>query len=290
MLHAALRWIVPLAAFFVVGPLSAWMVAALTAVDGSGHATFFTSAALAKALIALAIALIAAAGTGVLASRLLGPRTGLFAAGLVLAWSAYSTGPMNSVVSLAGRSALSSFTIESALLALVGLGLAVAVLAIRPINWPTPAPTAAHPHPQPLTPPPEPRQLFASNLPVALAACLGVSGVMVYLIAQDTLPLQTLAACIIAGVFGALAARVVALNISAAVFVLAVTLLGVLGGIAALLLHSGPTAAADAALANRLFFLARPSPMTYLAGALLGVPMGLSWADSIVHKHVPAHA
>jgi hypothetical protein len=47
----------------------------------------------------------------------------------------------------------------------------------------------------------------------------------------------------------------------------------------------------DAYIAGALGALARPMPLDYLAGALLGVSFGLGWAKSFLHHEaVPAAA
>ena len=42
----------------------------------------------------------------------------------------------------------------------------------------------------------------------------------------------------------------------------------------------------DYAFANQMLTLANPAPLDWFAGALLGAPIGMSWAGSLVHKRL----
>jgi hypothetical protein len=63
--------------------------------------------------------------------------------------------------------------------------------------------------------------------------------------------------------------------------------MGVLAAIGPLtgLFITGKAQVATAAMEGRVFPLAVPMPLDWLAGALWGIPLGLSWADSMVEKH-----
>ena len=50
-------------------------------------------------------------------------------------------------------------------------------------------------------------------------------------------------------------------------------------------IHGSPEQLVRAALAGKLFVLARPLPLDWLAGAFIGAPIGLVWAASMVDKH-----
>ena len=39
--------------------------------------------------------------------------------------------------------------------------------------------------------------------------------------------------------------------------------------------------------AGELFALARPAPLDWIAGGFIGVAIGISWAGSMIDRHVP---
>ncbi len=102
--------------------------------------------------------------------------------------------------------------------------------------------------------------------------------------AREGIKGQTIAAAIAAGAVGATVARVVAPEAARWVIATAPILLGVAGPIAAVVVHKDQVL--DHAFSNRLLALAYPAPLDWLAGALLGAPMGLSWAASILHNRL----
>jgi hypothetical protein len=79
--------------------------------------------------------------------------------------------------------------------------------------------------------------------------------------------------------------RLASQQVSPTVMFAGVMLTSVIGPIGAVLLHPAGVGPAQAALAGTLFPLARPMPLDYLAGALIGLPLGLWWAGSMLERH-----
>jgi hypothetical protein len=91
-------------------------------------------------------------------------------------------------------------------------------------------------------------------------------------------------------VLAAAAGRIASQQITGAVFIAAVAVLGIAGPAIAMMIHKTPMGAVHAAQAGKLFFLARPLPLDLVAGAFVGTPFGLVWAGSMIDRKQPATA
>lgn len=290
MLHSAVRWLIPILAFVVLGPVAGWLTASLRAPDGAPDATLLLSVSPMRGVLAglgvFALALVA----GAAAARMMSTRWGLFCAGLVLVWAAWGTGRVDHIL---GRtqsgSTLYTLSIEGLLVGALGIALAFILLRIPTIKRAAPL-TELHQHFHVPPPPDEPRGFDDKALPVAVLAAAAAGGVAVFLIAQDSLKGQTFAAAAIGAVFAAAAGRVVSQRLSCVAFFGAFAVLMAASPAAATLVHSGSSGVLKAALANNLFRLARPVPLDWIAGAFIGIPIGLTWAGSMIEKHHPAEA
>ena len=284
MSHVLQRWTVLLVSLLVLGPVAGLLVATLRAPDGGAHASLFLNTSPAwGAVIGLLVFALAAAG-GVPAARVGGVGHGYFCAGLVLAWAAWATGQIDRILHRA-QSASTMYALTGEAVFVGALGLALGVLLLRISK--DPAPDSAgqdrthHSHHV------EPRSLWNNSTPQALLIGAAVGGVIAWLVAQDTLKGQTFAAAAFAGMLGATAGRTSAPNASAVTFVAAIMLLAIVSPIVATFMHAGDLGPARAAVAGRLFSLARPLPLDWVAGAFFGIPLGLSWAASMIDRHAP---
>lgn len=285
MIQIALRWMLPLIALLAVGPLAGMLTASLHAPDGSHAASLLLSTHPLRGVLAGVGVLVLAGAMGLAAARIVSPHYGLFSAGIVLAWGAWGTGTIDAIIRarpaalLPGPSAESAtslfgfLSLEAAILLPLAVALAWLILRIGR----RPAPGSPHQ--------PEPTEVRDASAGVGLIAALAVGGVLVWLIAQESNKGQTFAAATIAGVGAAVAGRLAAVRISAAVFVAAIALLAVIAPATALAVHGTGAQPLLAAQGGLLFNLARPLPLDYLAGAFVGVPIGLSWAASMLEQH-----
>jgi hypothetical protein len=287
MLQTLLRWLIPIVACLVVGPLAGLLTHGLRGVDGGDQTTLLVNTSpwlgLAAGLAALALAGV----TGVVASAAIGPRLGLFSAGLVLTWAAFGTGRIDGVltVSPGAASPMGRIALEGVIVGGMGVIIAAAILlmpvrraAMAPAAGTTPAPRDPHP----VAHFPEPRKIVDASALPGLGASLVVFGVVVWLAAQSTYKGQTIASAALAAMMAGVALRVVAVNASAVWVFVGAALLSTASPLAASWAHTDLT---RAALGNDLLRLAKPLPLDYLAGALLGAPMGLAWGASMVVKH-----
>lgn len=280
MVQAVVRYAIPLLALFGAGPIAGYLTASLRTPDAGSGASLLVSASPSQGIIAGLVSMALALVIGVIGARFVGRRAGLFSAGLVLAWAAINTGRVDTIIGRSGSGgALNTIALEGVLVGLVGVAVAIVIFMV-----PERAPSAA-PSPGQAQLPPEPTKLLDPSAPVAIAAAIAASGVACWLIAQSTMKGQTFAAATIAGIFAAAAGRMASQRVSPAIFVAGIAILACAAPATAVFVHSGADGAFKAAISGRLFALARPLPLDWLAGAFLGIPVGLSWAGSMLDKH-----
>jgi hypothetical protein len=283
------RWTIYLLCLCIVGPAAGALTGALRASDGSHAASplFCTSPGLglAAGVGALVLALI----MGLLAAKFVSTAAGFTAAGLVVAWAAWRTGDVDDMIRAAQSGGpLLWQVVEGAFFGILGLLVAVVLFA-----WGR----AEH----------EPRQdrvpgdvavahavarSFASILirvfkgkgglavlPVAVIAA-AVAG---WLIGVNPHKGQAVFAAIAAGVLGGAAGRLVDFEVSLPSLVLPIVVLGVIGPLTGFA-FAGGGGIVHAAYKGTLFPLANITALDWIAGALLGIPVGVAWAGSMMEK------
>lgn len=285
MLNVLVRWAIPLSALFILGPLAAALIAGLRAPDGGGQVSLLLSTTpmqgVLGGLAALGLALLA----GVLGARFIEQRSGLMAAGLVLAWAAWNTGRIDRVLAISpARSALFTLAVESALFGLLAVGVALVILKV-PTRMPrfiaagdTTRVLGDKTHH-------EPTRLIDPTAALALAAAIVGAAVGAWFVASAMLKGQTFAAAVVAGLLAAAAGRLASQRVTPAWFFLGLVLVAIAGPVIATFMHAGTLGPTRAAFAGRLFPLARLMPLDWIAGAFVGVPLGLWWAGSMIEKH-----
>jgi hypothetical protein len=292
MKAATLRWTFYLAALLLFGPIAGSLMARLSAADGGPDASplVCTQPGLGIAL-ALGVVLIALV-LGALAARFCGIKPGLSTAGIVVAWAAWRTGTIDQMIRTAHSGApLTRQAAEGLLLGLLGLLIVLIISAAgarhRDPHEPS-LPTAEYGFGASLAR--NARSLATSFKPptvVALPLALLAGGAVAGLIAATPLKGQAVFAAVFGAVAAAAAGRLVEEEISYPFLYLPVALLAVaapLTGFAA-----GSAGIVRASYANALFPLANITAMDWIAGALLGVPLGASWAGSMAEKRaIPA--
>lgn len=286
MRHTLYRWLLLLLAMFVLGPIAGMMAGSLRATDGGPQTSLLVNDSLVMGLLVTLGVFFLAAVAGIAGSFISGLRHGMLCTGLVLAWAAWGMGQIDRILHhTQSASTMYALSAEGVLVGMLSVALAAVLVLIarQPALEPELAP---HHHT------PEPRSLVDKATPMALAASLVVAGIIAWLVAQDTLKGQTFAAAALAGMFGATAGRLTASAASALTFVLAIALLAIASPLIAAFMHSSPIGPTRAALAGTMFPLARLLPLDWAAGAFVGIPLGLSWATSLVdkHGHAPAPA
>jgi len=284
VLHSVLRWLVPIGSCLLLGPLAGWLTHTLRAPDGGAHTSLLLSASPLLGLLAGAGAVLLAGIAGVFAAAIIGTRMGLFTAGLVLAWASFGTGRIDGIlgrVAAGGRGggagAMTLLSVEGLVVGLLGVLIAAAVLLV-PVRRAASQADAQH---HPVQHFAEPRKILHRSAPLAMFAGVVGAGLVVWLVAQSTAKGQTFAAAALGGVVAGAALRILAVHASGVWAFVAFAILSTASPVLARFMSDDVAAAA---LSGQLLRLAHPLPLDYLAGALVGVPMGLAWGASMVVK------
>lgn len=284
MTKAVLRWVIPLAALLLLGPVAGWLTYSLRAPDGGPETSLLLSNSPVMGLLAgVGVFALAAVG-GCISARMFGGAAGLFAAGLVLAWGAWGLGRIDQIVRRAGNgSTMWVLSIEGVFVGVLGVLAAVAILR-------------AGRHGKHLE---EPEPMFSRASLVALGLGALGAAAAAWIVAREPLKGQMFAAGACAGIVAAIVGHLSSARSPASVFVAAVAVLAAVSPALSTLVNLVPRASGGSSLAilpssaqvvsavraGTMLPLARPLPLDWLAGAFIGVPMGLSWAGAMVEKH-----
>lgn len=279
MLKAVLYWIIMLLAALAVGPAAGALVGGLRAPDGAGHVTPLTSTPAALGLGAGIAALLLAIGAAYLSARLLGPRAAMTVAGIVAAWIAVRSAAPDDLIQRTQRPGMVwLLAVEGAILGTLALFGAFAVLRAG-------GPARGEP------------RTFADgglkSIAAGAAAAAPVAAVIAYLVAFESLKLQTVFAASFAGIGAGAAAALACSLVSSERSIVRPTLaafagmalLAAVGPASALAVNSG--AMLKSAYAGMYFPLAAPLAFDWIAGAFLGIPIGIGWAGAMIDKHPP---
>lgn len=294
MTKAVLRWALPLAALLVVGSIGGWMTGSLRATDGATDTTALASASPVMGLAAAIGALLLAVAAGVFTSHLIGSAFGMWACGLALMMAAWRFGTVDQILLRERASSpLISMAIEGLILGLIGfVGCAAIVAAGRREDA-----RLAELHPGA---PPIPASfrdalvgaLKSKELPLVIIA--GAIGALLaaWLIGQSPAKGQAIAgafgAGIAAGAVGRFAGAFIEDSAPASAYMLAMALASTLGPVVALV--AGGSGVVDASLRGSLIGTANLIPMDWLAGAFMGLPIGLRWVGAHVQQGEPSRA
>lgn len=266
MARIALRWGLLAAATLLIGPAAGRLMAGVSAPDGGEQATALLAASSMAGVAAAFGALILTLLTGLATARLTTRRNGLFAAGVVLAWAAFRSATTGGLLRWAQSDGpLLSLAVEAGVIGVVGLGAAWAVCRVAPESTDGESP-----------------RVFSGESVLGLAVALAVGAVTGWLVAREGTKGQSLAAAGLAMIAGAAVARVVAPKCHPVGVMASAVLLGAASPLAGLMISENAVAAS---YEQTLFPLARMVPLDWLAGAYLGVPLGMTWAGSLHARH-----
>ena len=288
MLKSTLKWALLLGSLLAVGPLVATLMMRVNDVDGGRAVTFLVNGDLTAALMTLAVLVGCVLTVGVVAARLFGLSTAMACAGFIVAWTASAQGNLESIVRRAvGGEDLPKLAVEGLLVTLAA-GVAAALFgrisaaahasAVKPSSDRSRGPLSllvtgdtARENPVPI--------LLAS-----LAAGVIVSAIGVWLIALSGARNQTLAAAILGGIAAGAVNQVLSANrsftLTPLVPILSIALLGLLAPLVVLGVEGQGANLVARIYDGTVLNLARPVSLDWAAGALIGVPLGMSWAGS----------
>ncbi len=281
MLKAALRSIVVVASLLAIGPLAAMLINSLRDADGGRAVTLLVNGNLGGGLAAGAVVFVAAAIVGLAASHFLSLNTGLMSAGIILAWGRWGEGTLEGVVRRAGNGKdLTMLAVEGLVVTLIAAALTRLMVKV--------AHNAQHPDSKPsgaLIAGPDGASIWPMFFAVLLAGA-AAAGVITWLLSVSGAKGQTFAAAVLGAIAAGATAQVIAsskgFHAMPATPMLSIALVALVGPLVAMVMHGAGLI--DAVYSGKVFSLARPFCLDWAAGALLGVPIGLGWAGSMLDR------
>ena len=264
MKAAILRWTLYLAALLVLGPLAGSLTGALHGVDGSPDATPLVSSAPVPGVLAALGAMVIALAGGAVAAVLIGVDGAFSVAGLILAWAAWRSGVVNELIRTAHSARpLFSLAIEGLLFGAVALAVACAVAAAGKRQ------------------PTDPVHRFFGTRPLpVIATGFVAAAVGAWLVAVTPLKGQAMAGAMVGGILAAAAGRLADPEAPVPLLTAPVLILAIIAPLTGFVTKGGADVV-QAAYQGALFPTANITPLDYIAGAFLGVPIGVSWAASM---------
>lgn len=289
MTQLTLKWILVLAALFAVGPIAASLVAPLRLTDGSHAASLFTDGSFSRGLLAGLGVLGIALAIGVISGRLVVRDMGLTCAGLVIAWAAWRFSTVDRAIARSGDTGMfTMLAIEGLVVTLAGLAIAAAVGLTAKDHARGIALFATFGHDTPFGE-------TVPRVPLAIATVIGMAagGAAVWLVAAEAMKGQCVMAAVSGGIAAGAAAQLYAstqrLRLGTLVPMASFVVLAAASPLITQNIHGSQAVAV--AMGGDLFPLGKLGPLDWLAGALLGTPIGVAWANSMLEKeHTPAHA
>jgi hypothetical protein len=269
MRQATIRWTIYILALCVFGPLAGMLTGSLRATDGSHAATPLsctnTGMGLLMGLGAVGIALL----LGVIAAKLQGVAAGFSTAGIILAWAAWKTGTIDDMIRTSqSGSPLIAQSLEGVVFGVLIAGVALAIWLMGGKGDGK-----------------DLKQKLLHGAGTALPVAVIAGAAAAWFIAVTPIKGQAVFGAIAAGVVGAAAAKLVDGSITLPTLVVPIVALAVLGPLSGYAVAGGTaTGVVQASYAGRLFPLANITALDWIAGAMIGIPLGVAWAASMVEK------
>lgn len=267
------RMIALQAVFWILGPAVVWMFRGLRAPDGGPDISMLMTQPMWMGLGATLLAAGLACAAAAAAAAAFGARSGIFAAGLVMVWPAWAAGSIEGILRRTqSASTLWLLALEGLFIGLIIAGIGIIVLRGASTSGLLTAPRSKA----------DASRLTMQQLASAALVGLAAAAVGAHAVARNELPAQTIAATFTAGLLGAIGATLLAPGISPALILVGLAPLAAIGPAASAIIDG-------AAIINHLYEgsmlpLGRPTPLQWLAGLCLGVPVGASWAAGLVKR------
>ncbi|MEM9372990.1 MAG: hypothetical protein AAGA55_05040 [Planctomycetota bacterium] len=289
MMDSVARWVVRGVSLLLIGPLAAGIAGGVRAIDGSQAATLLTGEGMTAGVIALVgvgVCVVVAAGVAALVCD---RHEAVLNAGFVMAWVAWTSGRMGEAYRLVPEAGtLIRIALEAGFV--IGVAVVAMLVADRLARRPARDEGLALSGTDFLA------ALRSKQALPTVGVSLGLSLLLAWLFARHDAPGQSLGTAFFcglgAGVFGSLAGQSVAAQAGSApqreapgvpamtaVFVpivVGVLLAGVLGAVIGLFIP-GPGKLLTGVIRQELPGWSLVTPMAWGAGAMIGVPAGISF-------------
>lgn len=281
---AILRWSIPLAGLLLVGPLAGMCTIGLRGADGSDAVTPMLSSSPVMGLVMGLMAMVIAGAFGAVATWINGFKSGFFTTGLVLAWATWGLGNMDDIMRRTqSASTMWKLSGEGLVLGAAAVAVALGLLAVHHRRLQTSATVSTAPVPEAAVQ--AERQALRQAIVRSLIAALPVMGLVVFIVATGALKGQAFAAAVAGALLSVVAGLWATRSAPPFVFIVAAAILAAASPIAATFIHGSEQSLVRASLGGTLFPLARLIPLDWIAGAFVGVPMGLSFAHGLFESH-----
>jgi len=258
-------------AALVIGPIAAWLCRPMRGTDGGMISTVLVGSAVGPAILGSLLAMAMATLFGALVARMLGWRLGCFVAGVTLAWPAWEHAGVVQLLRVSGDpSIMPRLAIEGA--ALLGLALGAAFLLYRVDPGIDRKPDAI--------------KGVVSGVGGFVAAALAagtLAGIVALLVAIEEQRAQAFAAAAGAAIAAGTIARFIGPSPSPTAAMLGLLLVSIVAPLLTMQLTGADLI--EAAYIGSMLNLGRLTPMLWVSGALVGVPIGSAWAESMFERH-----
>ena len=277
MMHTIRQWISRAIALGVIGPIASQVAGRLMASDGSGEHTLLTGTSMGAGIMALVVVGLLTLAAGLIGGILGDRREGLLGMGFVLGWVAWTSGRIGNIYSLSPEVGTSvSFAIETLLLMMF---VVVAAMLISRNDDRDPISSFKCDRMK--------GWMKHSAMLGAMGAALVSAAVMSWLFAVQDLPGQSIGVGFLAGIMAGVVGAMTASSLQGktdhrgtpyAPVMLGVMLAGVLMPLVGIV-KPGLASMEIMQLKGTLPGYLALSPAAWIAGALLGVPVGHSWVE-----------
>lgn len=280
------RWVFLLGALFVVGPVASRVTGGLTASDGSQHTSLLVGSSLGAGLVATLAVFGLCAAIVLPSAALSGPRRGMLLACFCLAWASWTTGSVDQIIrSMRGESPVQTLVLEGVLVGVLLLALVLGILRVGRAQ--ERGPDGLDIQGGPGTVGANLRGLMTIGGIVGLGAAIVLGGLVAWIFAIEPLKGQAVFAAMLGAIGAGAGAHMASIAIAGeenpappiTPFV-AIVILSIGGPIAMQALGGDDLRAVS--YAGNLFPLGHILPLDWAAGAMLGVPIGLTWARSMM--------
>ncbi len=259
------------AGMLIAGPLVGSLMLSIPSLDGGRGLTPLISPNPFIGLLISTVCLLLAGLLGLLAAHLVGFRDGLATMGVAMAWACWSTGRLTDVIQVVENEPSLRLAAEGGILGLLACVVALCLVTVsRDFS-------DAHNGDS---------RLLSPGALVGVGAMILGAMVGGWIVAQTSMVGQTLGAAIAGGVLGGMIARLIRPDSEIRALLLGFP---IIAGGAMLLGHwlTGSGNIIETVYSGTGSPLMRIMPIDWVAGLLIGLPVGLSWGGALVERHGP---
>ena len=263
-------------AMALIGPVAAWLCRPIRGLDGGPVATMLVSDSVTPSIVRTLLAFVLAMAFGAIVSKFFGWKLGSFVAGVSLAWPAVEHSGVSQLIRIASETPImTKLAVEGGLLMALALGIALVLHRLDPgIDKQENAIRGIVPGP-------------GGVIAAALAAGT-LAGIVVLLVAIGDQRMQLFASAIVGALLAGTVARFIGPGQGPEAAMLGLMLVAIIAPLLTNLMAGADLV--ESSYLGSLLNIGRLTPMVWVSGALIGVPIGTSWAESMLERQPQASA